>query len=92
MEEKINKINIMRKYISAGQVWWIDMENEEGTKYLYEETRKTRTWLVLSSNAEAAYCVPFTHRLNRDSNEPIICDGNDKNNASLKGDYIGVFR
>lgn len=88
MEEKINKLNITRKYIAAGQVWWVDMEDEEVSKYGYEETRKTRSWLVLSSNAEAAYCVPFTHRINRDSNEPVISDGNHSHDSSLKSGYI----
>ena len=88
MEEKINKLNVVKKYISAGQVWWVDMQEEPTSVYGYEETIKTRKWLVLSSNAEAAYCVPFTHRINRDSNEPIISDGNQYNDVSMKGGYI----
>ena len=88
MEEKINKLNVVKKYIAAGQVWWVDMQEEPTSAYGYEETIKTRKWLVLSSNAEAAYCVPFTHRINRDSNEPIISDGNQYNDVSMKGGYI----
>ena len=87
-EEKVNKVYINKKYIAAGQVWWVDMQEEETSEYKFEETTKTRLWLVLSSNAEAAFCIPFTHRLNRNVTEPVITDGTETKNIAMKGGYL----
>ena len=87
-DEKVNKLYVKKKYIAAGQIWWVDMEDKEST-YKYEETTKIRLWLVLSSNAEAAFCVPLTHRIGRNAEEVVITTGsNDDEPAAIKSGYI----
>jgi hypothetical protein len=64
------------------------MEDEEASKFKYEDTSKTRLWLVLSSNAEAAFCVPLTHRIGRTADEVVLTDGSDVQQVAMKGGYL----